>query len=331
VAALCRGQPGFFDAGAGTVVVGGEGVRLREFDLISHAVLWVNSTINSWSRMRSTVTKPNLIYDMGLHKGEDTDFYLRKGFDVIAFEANPELVQYCKLRFADHVAAGRLTIVDGAIAPRSAGTSIEFYRNSNTVWGTIKPDWAKRNEVMGASSETISVSRVDIQEIFTSMGIPFYLKIDLEGVDGYVLETLSQFGDRPQYISMESEKVDFAALRESLELLARLGYTKFKIVDQSTLAGSSGSFRAVDNSLFSYTFPPDTSGPFGEEIPQPWVSFSQALSDYRLIFWRYRWFGDKSLFARLPWRIQHWLKRTYQMATGSHGGFVGWHDIHASL
>ena len=35
---------------------------------------------------------PNLIYDVGLHLGEDTEYYLKKGFRVIAFEANPELV-----------------------------------------------------------------------------------------------------------------------------------------------------------------------------------------------------------------------------------------------
>ena len=34
----------------------------------------------------STFKKPNLIYDVGLHHGQDTDFYLKKGFDVVAFE-----------------------------------------------------------------------------------------------------------------------------------------------------------------------------------------------------------------------------------------------------
>ena len=29
----------------------------------------------------------NLIYDVGLHKGEDSEFYLKKGFRVVAIEA----------------------------------------------------------------------------------------------------------------------------------------------------------------------------------------------------------------------------------------------------
>jgi len=76
-----------------------------------------------------TGLKPNLIYDVGLHRGEDTDFYLKKGFDVVALEANPELIAQCKLRFQDAIAHGRLRIIEGAIAPTSAGEKVTFYRN----------------------------------------------------------------------------------------------------------------------------------------------------------------------------------------------------------
>jgi hypothetical protein len=30
---------------------------------------------------------PDLIFDVGFHRGEDTDFYLKKGFRVVAVEA----------------------------------------------------------------------------------------------------------------------------------------------------------------------------------------------------------------------------------------------------
>jgi len=36
----------------------------------------------------------DLIYDVGLHKGEDAEFYLRKGFRVVAFEADSDLVDF---------------------------------------------------------------------------------------------------------------------------------------------------------------------------------------------------------------------------------------------
>ena len=31
----------------------------------------------------------DLIYDVGFHQGEDTAYYLKKGFRVVAFEAHP--------------------------------------------------------------------------------------------------------------------------------------------------------------------------------------------------------------------------------------------------
>jgi len=33
----------------------------------------------------------DLIYDVGVHQGEDTDFYLKKGFRVVGIEANAAL------------------------------------------------------------------------------------------------------------------------------------------------------------------------------------------------------------------------------------------------
>jgi hypothetical protein len=90
-----------------------------------------------------TMPDENLIYDIGMHRGEDTDFYLRKGFNVIGFEANPHLVAQCRIRFQDAVATGRLRIVEGAIATEEAGDSITFYINAESAWGTVHPSWGQ--------------------------------------------------------------------------------------------------------------------------------------------------------------------------------------------
>jgi len=39
------------------------------------------------------------------------------------------------------------------------------------------------------------------------------VKVDIDGSDRLCLEALLDFGDRPQYISVESEKVSFSALK----------------------------------------------------------------------------------------------------------------------
>ena len=92
----------------------------------------------------------NLIYDIGMHRGEDTGFYLRKGFKVIGFEANPHLVEQCKIRFQAAIAAGRLHLIEGAIAPEALGEAIKFFISSISTWGTLNSTWVDRNKVLGA-------------------------------------------------------------------------------------------------------------------------------------------------------------------------------------
>ena len=68
-----------------------------------------------------------MIFDVGMHTGKDTEFYLRKGFDVVAIEANPQLVQQTRTRLRQYVENGRLIICEMAVA-RDDG-EIDFYVN----------------------------------------------------------------------------------------------------------------------------------------------------------------------------------------------------------
>jgi FkbM family methyltransferase len=275
----------------------------------------------------------NLIFDLGFHSGEDTDFYLKKGFSVVGVEANPDLVANAAVRFQDAITQGRLHLISGAIAPASAGEKVVFYANpNNSGWGTIMPDWSSRNEMFGYSSERIEVPRVDIADVYRSHGIPFYLKIDVEGVDRLILEELASVDCLPQYVSVESEKVDFDQLRGELELLKRLGYKKFKVVQQSDIPGTKLRTCTIDGREFEYVFAPHTSGPFGGDLPSPWLTYAEALEEYRAVFRRYKYFGDQSVVLRkLPKRAQQLARALYRMSTGYKGPLPGWFDTHASL
>lgn len=59
------------------------------------------------NQLKTTVKNNDLIYDIGLHQGQDTDFYLRKGFRVIAFEANPENAAFCRKKFSQAIKANK--------------------------------------------------------------------------------------------------------------------------------------------------------------------------------------------------------------------------------
>ena len=259
--------------------------------------------------------KENVIFDVGLHTGEDTDFYLRKGYTVVGIEANPEHVAAAKVRFQEEIARGLLHLLEGAIAPPSSGDKVVFYVSQQSDWGTIHPKWALRNEMLGQSNEQIEVNRLDMADLYRTYGIPFYLKIDIEGLDRFVLEELKQFPDRPCYVSLESEKVDYTQLIAELELLQSLGYTKFKVVQQETIPGQKIKTRTRDGRPLEYEFAYYASGPFGDDLPRPWLEYDETVAQYRSIFRRYKYFGDNSIVRKMPAKAQAIFRQIYRMST----------------
>src|SRR5260370_36673955 len=64
------------------------------------------------SQLMRTKSDPKLIYDVGMHNGDDTAYYLWRGFRVVAIEPNPELVATAANRFRREIEAGNLKILN---------------------------------------------------------------------------------------------------------------------------------------------------------------------------------------------------------------------------
>lgn len=264
----------------------------------------------------------DLIYDVGLHRGEDTAFYLALGYRVVAFEANPELVAHSRTRFVKELEDGRLAIVEGAIADTTA-TTVTFYTHPLSVWGTTSPGWVSRNEALGQSTP-ITVPVVDFASVLRVQGIPYYLKIDIEGADRVCLQALAAFDDRPTYVSLEAEKSNWKALEEELDLLESLDYNEFAAVQQATIPRTVVSVQTLAGECLQYQFEPDASGGFGELI-SPWMTRQEALRRYRRIFIAERLLGSESLLRKT--KIGRTLRGRTERLFGH--PLPGWHDTHA--
>ena len=272
---------------------------------------------------RVAAPEPDLIYDVGLHLGEDTAYYLSLGYRVVAFEANPDLVERCQRRFAAERANGRLVIVAGAIAPAGSPPTVTFYRNVKSVWGTISADWAERNAKLFRGSTTITVPTVDFGDCLARHGVPHFLKVDVEGVDGLVIKTACALENGPAFISMESEKVDFNRLVSDIDQLCDAGYCGFKIVQQASIPGSVVKVNTLSGDSLRYRFEKHSSGPFGDQLPGPWLDRDQTIERYRGIFRSYRLIGDTSLLGRYARIVTKPAEKIFRT------GLPGWHDLHA--
>jgi FkbM family methyltransferase len=268
---------------------------------------------------------PDLIFDVGLHLGEDTAYYLRKGYRVVAFEANPELVSHCERRFAADIAARRLTIINGAISDTNAPT-ITFYRHpTKSVWGTTDQEWAARNSPRGVSI-AIEAPVVNFDEALRTHGIPWYLKIDIEGADRHCLETLARYDDRPAYASIESEKEDWSALLEEFDLLDQLGFDRFTAVQQEGIHRRKPLATTTrGGEPLNYRFEEHASGPFGDDLDS-WSSREATLDTYRRVFREYRLIGDRSPLQRTT--AGRALLKAFARVVGR--PLPGWYDTHAA-
>jgi FkbM family methyltransferase len=204
-----------------------------------------------------------VIFDLGMNNGDDTDFYLRRGYDVVALEANPVLCERARQRFGSAVKDGRLTILNAAIWDQPGEATFHVNLN-NDQWSSLDIGWAGRD---ASCCRTIKVRCVTLAELFAEFGVPHYLKIDVEGVDQAVLEQLGSAERRPLYLSVEDCRFGL----RYMEIMADCGYDGFKLLDQSQVPQLSD--RGV-------AFPAGASGPFGNDVPGEWLSHPAMMAHY---------------------------------------------------
>jgi len=261
-----------------------------------------------------------LIFDVGAHKGEDTEFYLKKGFNVVAVEANATLAQELRQRFHDSILSGCLVVVEAAVAEHDG--QVEFFVNEQSVYGTINPSWADRNNKNAFPSTKVCVAAVRFQKLLMEYGVPYYLKIDIEGADMLCVRALEDVSSLPAFVSVESNKTSWRELVSEFDVLERLGYKRFQVINQARIKTQKEPTPAQEGAFVNHCFQGGSSGLFGADLPGPWLTKRQALLKYAIIFMHYKLLGDNTLGSRiarqLPLRLYRILK-------------PGWYDTHAAL
>ena len=249
---------------------------------------------------------PDLIYDVGMNNGDDTAYYLSRGYKVIAIEADPILAKAGAQRFAAEIAAGRLKILNVGVSDHD-GESPFWICEANSDWSSFHRDIASRE---GSPHHEVLIPCRRIASIVAEHGVPFYLKTDIEGNDMLCLQGLPD-GDLPKYVSLE------AAVANPLTHLTSAGYSGFKCISQRNFLPlqippcdeqirwegalenlySRNIFmralralgakwlwhRQLDKSRTrgSWKFPWGSSGPFGEDLPGRWQSADEMRKTYR--------------------------------------------------
>jgi FkbM family methyltransferase len=248
-----------------------------------------------------------------MNNGDDTAYYLYRGFDVVAIEADPVLVSQAARRFEREIADGRLKVLNVAIAEES-GVLPFWVCETNSEWSSFERANASRG---GAPHRQIEVQCRRFDSILEEFGVPYYIKIDIEGHDMVCLRNMER--DRTsKYLSIEGGGL------EALRRLRELGYSHFKCISQYNhlplelppcqeemryqklsklmhdkniflrVARRCGAWRPIlsrmngmrhrleqDRTRNGWSFPPRSSGPFGEDTPGRWQGFDEICETYQ--------------------------------------------------
>ncbi|HUG45529.1 MAG TPA: hypothetical protein VMK31_03330, partial [Sphingomicrobium sp.] len=60
--------------------------------------------------------RPDLIFDIGVCNGDDSAYYLHKGYSVVGVEASPLMIPLLERRFRSEIEEGRYELMPMAIA-----------------------------------------------------------------------------------------------------------------------------------------------------------------------------------------------------------------------
>jgi FkbM family methyltransferase len=226
------------------------------------------------------------VFDVGMNNGDDSAYYLSKGYKVIAVEANPILVQRARARFQTQIAAGQMVIEPVGICDRP-GKGLFWVNEVRSVFSSFDRTRASRGTT---HCHAVGVDCVTFGSLLKKHGVPYYLKLDVEGAETYCLASLRPIGN-PQYVSVEAESF------EQLLLLWELGYRQFKIVDQMRhnsrfpsftnenpfsrlVKGMCGYADRLKNRTVKVPFPRGCSGPFGEDTSGRWQTLEEVAYNW---------------------------------------------------
>ena len=235
-----------------------------------------------------------IIYDVGASNGQNIPYYLLKANKVVAVEADYRVCNLIREKFPDEIKSGRLAVENCAATHLETSETVIFhFHKKHSVLNQLPEPVEHTNPMLAPDMyQKAAVQSRPLHEIIKQHGHPYYIKLDVENYDAYLIKALFDRKIYPQLISAEAHR------RETVDAIFEHSvYQAFKIIDGPTVS------RVYDNSLIQpagsatkvrYSFPAASAGPFGDDILGPWLNRQELLTELERVG-----FGWKDVHARL--------------------------------
>ena len=205
-----------------------------------------------------------VIFDFGANNGTDIGYYLKKGDIVVVVEANILLCEAIKQKYKKllniRVFVENCFVVD---VKNSKKKLFYFHKHHPELSTGIKPE---KYDFVNFTGKEIKVETVD-NIIFKYTSNPFFIKIDLESYDYFILKKLFKKKIYSDFLSVEFHDIRIIALFLNTDV-----YKSFNYVEGGMVPFKYKNYLIhTKNGQVSFSFQNHSSGPFGDDLKSFWL------------------------------------------------------------
>lgn len=172
-----------------------------------------------------------IAFDIGANIGQTVDELLPNYDKIICFEPNPSLVTIIKDKFFNN---DKITIEELGLSDKIE--TKKFNISNSHVVSTFSEDWINNSRFTNVYNwdTSIDVKTTTLDEVIDKYGIPYFIKIDVEGYEYEVIKGLTKLLENT-YFAFEWAEEQYLIVNKTIKYLKELGYNNFTYTYQDSL------------------------------------------------------------------------------------------------